>query len=70
MTFCLGEGSELNVVEGIEIALLKFKKGEKSRLKLKSVYAYGEAGKPDANIPPNAVIDYEVELKNFEQVGL
>nr|QBH73889.1 fk506-binding protein [Frankliniella cephalica] len=66
LSFCLGEGSDVGVVEGVEIALEKFKKGEKSRLKLKPEFAFGKSGKPDAKIPSNAVVEYEVELKSFE----
>lgn len=68
VNFCLGEGSDSGVVDGIEIALPKFKKGEKSLLKLKPEYAFGEAGKPDFEIPPCATVEYEVELKSFEKV--
>lgn len=66
--FCLGEGSDIGVVDGIEVALQKFKKGEKSLLKLKPEYAFGEAGKTDFEIPPSATVEYEVELKSFEKV--
>lgn len=65
--FCLGEGSDIGVVDGIEVALQKFKKGEKSLLKLKPEYAFGEAGKTDFEIPPSATVEYEVELKSFEK---
>ncbi|XP_034251237.1 FK506-binding protein 59-like isoform X2 [Thrips palmi] len=66
VNFCLGEGIESGVPDGIEIALQKFKKGEKSILKLKPEYAFGEAGKPEFQIPPGATVEYEVELKSFE----
>lgn len=68
VNFSLGEGSEVGVVEGVEIALEKFKTGEKSRLKLKPQHAFGEAGKAEFKIPSNAVVEYEVELKSFEKV--
>lgn len=67
VSFAIGEGSEVGVVEGIEIALLKLKKGEKALLKLKPQFAFGDAGKPDVSIPPNATVEYEVELKSFEK---
>lgn len=34
---------------------------------LKSKYAFGQTGKPEFNIPPNADIEYIAELKNFEK---
>lgn len=67
--FVLGEGETKGIVEGIEIALRKFKKGEKSRLKIKPKYAYGSKGCPDKNIPPDAELIYEVTLKEFEKVS-
>ncbi|XP_047003938.1 peptidyl-prolyl cis-trans isomerase FKBP4-like isoform X1 [Schistocerca americana] len=67
VTFPLGEGSEYGICEGVEKALEKFKKGEKSRIIIKPKYAFKKEGKPDLNIPGNAEIEYEVELKNFEK---
>ncbi|KAJ9577776.1 hypothetical protein L9F63_005658 [Diploptera punctata] len=67
VTFPIGEGSEYGICEGVERAIEKFKQGEKSRIILKSKYAFKAAGKPELNIPPNADVEYEVELKNFEK---
>ncbi|XP_069689452.1 peptidyl-prolyl cis-trans isomerase FKBP4-like isoform X2 [Periplaneta americana] len=67
VSFPLGEGCEFGICEGLERALEKFKKGEKSRILLKSKYAFKSEGKPELEIPPNADIEYEVELKNFEK---
>lgn len=66
----MGEGSEYGICEGLERAIEKFKKGEKSRIVLKAKYAFKAEGKPELNIPPNADIEYEVELKNFEKVSV
>lgn len=67
VTFSLGEGSDAGIVEGIELALRKFKKEEESLIRLSSKYAYGKDGKPELNIPPDADLEYEVTLKNFEK---
>lgn len=67
VTFNLGDGCDHNIVEGVELALSKAKKGECSVLKLAPKYAFGDAGKPDANIPPNAEVEYELTLLNFEK---
>ena len=67
VNFTLGEGEAEGIVEGVEKSLEKFKKGEVSKLKLKSLYAFGHAGKPEFNIPSNANVEYIVELKNFEK---
>lgn len=67
VTFTLGEGVEFGIVEGIEVALEKFKKGEKSILQLKPQYAFGKEGKAEFNIPSDATVEYEVTLTNFEK---
>lgn len=65
--FSLGEGEDCGVIEGVEKALESFKSGEKSRLKIKSKYAFKNVGKPEFDIPPNATVEYTVELKSFEK---
>ncbi|XP_017793268.1 PREDICTED: FK506-binding protein 59-like isoform X2 [Habropoda laboriosa] len=67
VSFSLGEGENCGVIEGVEIALESFKAGEKSRLKIKSKYAFKNAGKPEFDIPANATVEYIVELKSFER---
>ncbi|XP_077558971.1 FK506-binding protein 59kD [Haemaphysalis longicornis] len=64
--FVLGEGETVGVVQGIEDGLLKFKKNEKSRLRIAPSKAFGAEGHADLGIPPNATVDYEVTLKAFE----
>nr|CAH7740033.1 unnamed protein product [Callosobruchus chinensis] len=68
VNFTVGEGCEANIIKGIEIAIEKFKKGEVSKLTIKPQYAYGAEGYPEFGIPPNATLEYVVELKNFERV--
>ncbi|XP_076663805.1 FK506-binding protein 59kD isoform X2 [Andrena cerasifolii] len=65
--FSFGEGEEYGVIEGVEKALVSFRSGEKSRLKIKSKYAFKDVGKPEFDIPPNATVEYVVELKSFEK---
>ncbi|KYN39332.1 hypothetical protein ALC56_06258 [Trachymyrmex septentrionalis] len=65
--FVLGEGEVAGIIDGIEIALQRFLKSEKSRLFIRSKYAFKEQGNPTFNIPPNADVEYEVELQNFEK---
>ncbi|CAG0893865.1 unnamed protein product [Darwinula stevensoni] len=68
VTFTVGEGCEHGILQGIEIAIKKFKKCEKSRVTLSSKFAFGEKGHSEYNIPPNAgPIEYEVTLKSFEK---
>lgn len=68
MSFTLGEGTDVNVLESIENALEKFLKGETSKLIIASKLAYGEKGCMEFGIPPNATIEYIVTLKAFEAV--
>lgn len=65
--FVLGEGYEQGVIEGVETALTKFLKGERSRLNIKAAVAFGKEGCPEKKVPANADVVYEVELKEFEK---
>ncbi|KAG0727109.1 Peptidyl-prolyl cis-trans isomerase FKBP4 [Chionoecetes opilio] len=65
--FPLGEGTEYNIPEGLERSLERFKKGEKSTIKLSAKYAFGSAGNVLIGVPPGAYLDYEVELQSFEK---
>ncbi|KAJ8951672.1 hypothetical protein NQ318_012213 [Aromia moschata] len=67
VTFTLGEGSDSNIIPGVEKALEKFKKNETSQLKIKPKYAFGNTGSAEYGIPPNATVEYVVKLKNFEK---
>lgn len=64
--FVLGEGETVGVVRGIEDGLLKFKKNEKSLLKIAPSKAFGPEGNTQLGIPPDATVHYEVTLKAFE----
>ncbi|CAH1125938.1 unnamed protein product [Ceutorhynchus assimilis] len=67
VTFNLGEGSDQNVIEGIEIALQHFKTSESSRLIIQPKYAFGQTGSTEFNIPASAVVEYVVTLNSFEK---
>ncbi|XP_012255736.2 FK506-binding protein 59 isoform X2 [Athalia rosae] len=67
--FNLGEGEDVGIIDGIEIALKSFKMGEKSRLKIKGKHAFKDVGETKFSIPPNADLEYVVELKNFEKAS-
>lgn len=66
--FSLGEGEDIGIIEGVEQSLQRFKSGEKSRLKIKSKFAFKTDGKKEFNIPADADVEYIIELKNFEKV--
>ncbi|XP_013102082.2 FK506-binding protein 59 isoform X2 [Stomoxys calcitrans] len=65
--FNLGEGSDLGLIEGVEIAIEKMVVGEESRFKIKSRYAFGTKGNEQFNIPPNADVEYIIKLIDCEK---
>lgn len=67
LSFNLGEGPENNIPDGVEQALLKFKKSERSLLKLTPAYGFGATGNEQLGVPANANLEYEIELKSFEK---
>ena len=68
VTFFVGEASEEGVVDGVELAVRKMKKGEKCEAVVKPAYAYGPNGRPDLNIPANyEELVYEITLNTFEK---
>ena len=70
VSFLLGTGVEVGVVEGVEIGLRRMTQGETSRFRVKSPLAYGSKGCPNLEIPPNADLDFQVDLKSFKKVCL
>jgi len=67
--FILGEGAEVGVVDGVELGLRRFTRGEKARLRVVSKLAYGHEGCAKYDIPPDADLEYEIELQDFVKVG-
>lgn len=66
LEFVVGEGSEHNVIKGVETAVQKMKKGEKSLLRISPKYAFKAEGHEEFGVPPNATVEYVVTLKSFE----
>jgi len=73
ITFVLGEGADLNIPIGIELALEKIKMKEKAHVTLSSSYGFGRAGCPQFGIPGTVEggtgnkLTYEIYLKSFER---
>ncbi|KAM5129086.1 peptidyl-prolyl cis-trans isomerase FKBP3 [Mantella aurantiaca] len=63
LSFKVGLG---RVIRGWDEALLTMTKGEKAKLEIESEWAYGRKGQPDAKIPPNAKLIFEVELVDID----
>lgn len=60
VSFAVGEAADHGLPEGIDVAIRKFKKGEKSRLKLAPEYGFGADGSEEYGVPPDATVTYEV----------
>lgn len=60
------------VVEGLDAAVIKMKKGEVALLTIAPEYGFGsfESKQELATVPPNSTLYYEVELVSFEKVSL
>jgi len=57
------------VVEGLELAVMKMKKGERAAISIRNpAYGFGASGaaQPMAAVPGDAPLEYEVELVEFE----
>eukprot|EP01098_Paradermamoeba_levis_P004346 TRINITY_DN186_c0_g1_i1.p1 TRINITY_DN186_c0_g1~~TRINITY_DN186_c0_g1_i1.p1 ORF type:complete len:234 (-),score=109.56 TRINITY_DN186_c0_g1_i1:26-685(-) len=63
LKFKVGTGK---VIRGWDEALLTMTKGEKATLTIQSEWAYGKKGLPEAKIPPNATLIFDVELVNID----
>ncbi|XP_028677548.1 peptidyl-prolyl cis-trans isomerase FKBP3 [Erpetoichthys calabaricus] len=63
LSFKVGVGK---VIRGWDEALLTMSKGEKALLEIDSEWAYGKKGNPEAKIPPNAKLIFEVELVDID----
>ena len=57
--FVIGRGQ---VIRGWDVGIMTMKVGERAVLTIQPDYGYGSAGVPQARIPPNAVLIFEVEL--------
>ncbi|KAG9481174.1 peptidyl-prolyl cis-trans isomerase FKBP3 [Eleutherodactylus coqui] len=63
LSFKVGIGK---VIRGWDEALLTMTKGEKAKLEIQPEWAYGKKGQPDAKIPANAKLIFEVELVDID----
>lgn len=70
MTFIMGCGTDNGIVPGVEMALKKFCRGEKSRLKVSASYGYGSEGCLAYSIAAGADLTYDAEMRQFVRVHL
>lgn len=65
--FNLGEGSDVDIVSGVERAIEKMRHGERARVIIKPQHAFGATGNEKFNVPSNSVVEYEITLHKFER---
>ena len=58
------------VIRGWDEALLEMCYGEKAEITIEPEWAYGKKGMPDAGIPPNAILIFDVELECPSNIGV
>ncbi|XP_076821295.1 peptidyl-prolyl cis-trans isomerase FKBP3-like [Clavelina lepadiformis] len=63
LSFKVGKG---NVIKGWDEALLTMSVGEKAEIVIEPEWAYGRHGKPEAKIPSNATLTFEVDLLRID----
>mmetsp|Transcript_11683 Transcript_11683/g.28662 ORF Transcript_11683/g.28662 Transcript_11683/m.28662 type:complete len:590 (-) Transcript_11683:389-2158(-) len=66
-TFTVSQGGRLGI-KAVSVAVKSMKKGEVARLVVKPEYGYGEAGRPEAGVPPNATLEVELALAHISKV--
>ncbi|VDN28128.1 unnamed protein product [Gongylonema pulchrum] len=69
VSFVVGEGTEAGLPEGVDRAVRRFNKGEKSSIHLKGKrFTFGDSPPPQYNLPPNAELDFTLFLKEYEKM--
>ena len=65
--FIIGDGYKIDIVDGIEKALLKMKSHERAKVYIKPEYGFKSNGNEKFGVPPDASIEYEIVLYSFER---
>lgn len=68
LTFTVGDGFDHQIPDGVERAVRKMKKGEKSSLSISAKYGFGSKGCERFDIDANSPLKYEVHLLEFTKV--
>ena len=68
VSFVVGEASEANLIDGIDVAVTKMKKGETSRILIRKDYAWGDLPPRQFDLTPGADVSYEITLLSFEKL--
>ena len=57
----------MDLVPAIDMSVQQMRRGERSRLLVKSKYGFGSKGSEKFGIPPDSDIEYDLSLKKFEK---
>ena len=64
-------GSEHGLLAGVEEAVAQMCNGEKAQVWIHpGKWGFGTAGKPEFDIPGEALLEYIIHLKKFENVSI
>jgi len=67
----LTSGAEEGLLPGVEEAMSKMCDGEKAHVWIHpGRWGFGSAGKPEFGIPGEALLEYVIHLKKFENVSV
>lgn len=68
LKFTLGEGQDVAIPKGVELAMEKMKKKEVCSVNLSAPYAFGSQGWPEKGVPAGAEpISYKITMSGFER---
>jgi len=59
-------GQEGQLIEGLQMALHKLKKGEKAKIILPSQLAFGSGGSSNGAVPPYTPLVYQIEIQDIK----
>jgi len=59
-------GQEGQLIEGLQLALYKLKKGEKAKIILPSQLAFGKQGSSNGAVPPYTPLVYQIEIADVK----
>jgi FKBP-type peptidyl-prolyl cis-trans isomerase FkpA len=59
-------GQEGQLIEGLQLALYKLKKGEKAKIILPSQLAFGSEGSSNGAVPPYTPLVYQIEIADIK----
>ena len=59
-------GSEMQVIDGLRMAVGRMREGQKSKIIIPSHFAFGEKGSTTGVVPPFTTLIYEVEIINVK----